>query len=358
MARAGLYKSDVKKARDSLIAQSLYPSVDAVRVALGNTGSKTTIHKYLKELDEEEGDGTRKSTVSDALLDLVERLAARLEEEADARVAGIAAGYADRENSLAAVEAQLKLELGAAKDHAKQLEAAVQAEAAAHAATRLVQQNEAIARHTAEQQVSDLKERLAENEAHRASLEDKHEHARLALEHYRQAAKEQREQEQRRHEHQIQQLQAELRQAHQVAAAKQEDVTKLNQEGVKLVADLSHAKQALYEAQRLAREHEAKLEKIPALEQKLQGAQEKSADSDARIEHLTNQLQAADSHAKELAGKVRELELALASARATADGQLGLAAELRRLLDSHGNADQAKERGEGATSASKAGQGS
>ena len=50
MARAGLYQSDIKKARDALLAQGRYPSVDAVRVALGNTGSKTTIHKYLKEL--------------------------------------------------------------------------------------------------------------------------------------------------------------------------------------------------------------------------------------------------------------------------------------------------------------------
>ena len=87
MARTGLYKSDVKKARDSLIAQSLYPSVDAVRVALGNTGSKTTIHKYLRELEEEEGSGaTDKSSISEALRELVERLAARLVEEADARV--------------------------------------------------------------------------------------------------------------------------------------------------------------------------------------------------------------------------------------------------------------------------------
>lgn len=103
-------------------------------------------------------------------------------------------------------------------------------------------------RHTAEQQILGLKERLAENEAHRVSLEDKHNHARQALEHYRQAAKEQREQEQRRHEHQVQQLQAELRQAQQTAAVKQEEVTKLNQEGAKLVVDLSHARLAVYEA--------------------------------------------------------------------------------------------------------------
>jgi hypothetical protein len=71
MARTGLYKSEVEKARNSLIAQGRHPSVDAVRIALGNTGSKTTIHKYLKELEEENG-GTvdRQVTISAALQNL------------------------------------------------------------------------------------------------------------------------------------------------------------------------------------------------------------------------------------------------------------------------------------------------
>ncbi|HFF6227932.1 TPA: DNA-binding protein, partial [Stenotrophomonas maltophilia] len=85
MARAGLYKSDVQKARDALLAQGKKPSVDAVRVALGNTGSKTTIHRYLRELEGEEGGGpARTVAVSDALQDLVARLASRLQEEAEA----------------------------------------------------------------------------------------------------------------------------------------------------------------------------------------------------------------------------------------------------------------------------------
>ena len=76
MARGGLYKNDVQKARDALRAQGKHPSVDAVRVALGNTGSKTTIHRYLKELEEEEGQGFgAKVAVSEALQDLVGRLA-------------------------------------------------------------------------------------------------------------------------------------------------------------------------------------------------------------------------------------------------------------------------------------------
>src|SRR3546814_7248172 len=84
MARGGLYKSDVQKARATLLVQGKHPSIDALRVALGNTGSKTTIHRYLKELEEEEGAGVgAKVAVSDALQDLIGRLAGRLHEEAE-----------------------------------------------------------------------------------------------------------------------------------------------------------------------------------------------------------------------------------------------------------------------------------
>src|SRR3546814_1565174 len=63
------------------------------------------------------------------------------------------------------------------------------------------------------ERVAGLTTRLAEHEAHVESLEQKHQHAREALEHYRTSVKEQRDQEQRRHEHQVQGLQVELRQA-------------------------------------------------------------------------------------------------------------------------------------------------
>jgi len=47
MANSGINKAQVKKARDALIARGTNPSIDAVRIELGNTGSKGTIHKYL-----------------------------------------------------------------------------------------------------------------------------------------------------------------------------------------------------------------------------------------------------------------------------------------------------------------------
>ncbi len=47
MARSGIYKSEVLRARDNLLAKGRNPSIDAIRAELGNTGSKTTIHRYL-----------------------------------------------------------------------------------------------------------------------------------------------------------------------------------------------------------------------------------------------------------------------------------------------------------------------
>lgn len=50
MARGGINKALVQKARDALQARGIRASIDAVRVELGNTGSKSTILRYLQEL--------------------------------------------------------------------------------------------------------------------------------------------------------------------------------------------------------------------------------------------------------------------------------------------------------------------
>ena len=42
MARAGIYKSEVVRARDNLLAMGRYPSIDAIRGELGNTGDSVT----------------------------------------------------------------------------------------------------------------------------------------------------------------------------------------------------------------------------------------------------------------------------------------------------------------------------
>ena len=231
MARGGLYKSDIQKARDTLRAQGKHPSVDAVRVALGNTGSKTTIHRYLKELEEEEGQGLgAKVAVSDALQDLVGRLSGRLHEEAEAVVVEARQRFEVQlhERSQSLERAQQEAEALSAQ--LQRVETALHEEKTVHAATQ-----QALAERVTEvaqlsERIAGLTTRLTEHEAHAQSLEQKHQHAREALEHYRTSVKEQREQEQRRHEHQVQELQVALRQANEALTAKNHELVQLNRD--------------------------------------------------------------------------------------------------------------------------------
>jgi chromosome segregation ATPase len=330
MARTGLYQSEVKKARDALVAQGRHPSVDAVRVALGNTGSKTTIHKYLKELEAiEDGAGGRKTSIGDALQDLVARLAAQLHEEADARIATIEAQSLEKDRLRAGALTTLQqdnLDLVGQRDRS---EALLKQEQAAHGRTQAALHEESICRHTAEQQVADLKERLAENEVHRLSIEEKHKHAREALEHYRQSVKEQRDQDLRRHEQHIQQIQAEMRQLQQGLIVKQDDVTRLNQEGARLVTDLSHAQGALYDQQAQGRQL---AQQIAALQEVARQASVELAGKDAQAAALTEHAAAAHVRSEIAVAQVRELELALATAKATLASQQDVVSELRAHL--------------------------
>lgn len=236
MARGGLYKSDIKKARDTLVAQGVNPSLDAIRIALGNTGSKTTIHRYLKELELEEGQGVgAKVAVSDALQDLVGRLAGRLHEEAEAVVAEakqqLDTQLQEREQALAASQQ----EAAALSSQLQRTETALQGERDAHLATgqTLIERTTAVAQ--LDERIAGLTTRIGEHEAHARSLEEKHQHAREALEHYRTSVKEQREQEQRRHEQQLQELQVALRQANEALNAKNHELLQLNRDNVRFL---------------------------------------------------------------------------------------------------------------------------
>ncbi|SDG41760.1 DNA-binding protein [Pseudomonas abietaniphila] len=85
MARSGVSKAEVQAARLALIARGENPSIDAVRIEMGNTGSKTTIHRFMRELDEHDT-GASPPQIDDELLALVSRLASRLREQAQEHI--------------------------------------------------------------------------------------------------------------------------------------------------------------------------------------------------------------------------------------------------------------------------------
>lgn len=83
MARGGISKEAVEQARNALLARRESVSIDAIRIELGNTGSKTTIHRYLKELEEAEDNTQLTTSLSEELTFIVEKLSGRLLQEAN-----------------------------------------------------------------------------------------------------------------------------------------------------------------------------------------------------------------------------------------------------------------------------------
>lgn len=229
MARIGITKKQVEIAKEALLARKQAVTIDAVRQELGNTGSKTTISRYLNELAEDTRKGPDSLTsLSEELAQLVANIANRLESEAKdivvqnevkhqnaitqwqekyASLASDVAQYQDQVGSLTA-----KLSKQVSVNHG--LEDELNTLKLAHA--QLVEKEAA------------SQQRLAEKQTHIASLEEKHIHAREALQYFRDAAKEQRDQEQTRHEYQLQQAQAELQQANQMLVTKQGELATKN----------------------------------------------------------------------------------------------------------------------------------
>ena len=238
MARGGVNKAVVQIARTAILARGEHPSIDAVRIEMGNTGSKTTIHRYLKELDEVDSRrGAPQEQIGDELTELVARLAQRLQEQAQEPIDRARAHY---EQLQVALQEQLNEAQLAQAQLQQQLEIqsnALSQETANLESTRSMLQTEQTRNAALNQACSDFELRLKDRDEQIRSLEEKHLHTRDALEHYRSAVKEQREQDQRRHEGQVQQIQMELRQAQQSALVRQDEITQLHRDNERVLSE-------------------------------------------------------------------------------------------------------------------------
>lgn len=281
MARGRVYKSEVKAARDALLREGTNPSLDAVRIALGNTGSKTTIHRLMRELEAEEAAATPRAgeRLSDALQALVRQLAGQLRQDADATVTAI---RQDAEVQVAAARAEtaaLAQQSQAASEQVQRLQTSLDLARQTLASTEQSVRERDTALVGLNERLDGLQRQLDEREAHLASMEAKHQQARHALEHFRQAAKEQRDTEARQHEQAVQALQVELRRATDAVTAKNDDLLVLNRDNVRLSQelgqrdrDLREARHALQTATERAGEADALRQTHHALEGRLSQA--------------------------------------------------------------------------------------
>ncbi|HHJ1297185.1 DNA-binding protein [Pseudomonas sp. 17391] len=303
MARGGINKVVVQQARQALIARGENPSIDAVRIELGNTGSKSTIHRYLKELNEQQAVAKAgPAGLSETLGRFVGQLASQLQEEADARIEEAEAVFTQQREQL---EGQLQLaqQALAAGHQQQQIQAAaLAAESEKLLSTQSTLQAEQLRSASLNQALGELQVRLGDKEEQVRSLEDKHRHARDALEHYRSASREQREQEQRRHEAQLQQLQVEIRQLQQGMIVKQDELTRLHRDNERLLGEHRQASNDRKARDELLEQRDAQIQGLRTILAQAQGASEEMR------RQLDVQTQLLDAKREQHAEQVRQVQ--------------------------------------------------
>lgn len=241
MARAGITKYSVEKARNTLISNGVNPSIDAIRVELGNTGSKTTISRYLKELEAEESVQLEdEALLSEGIKEIIAKLASKLHQEAKELVDKSETRFKETVDNLEANSRVLTKQLN---EQTTQLEESDSLNNQLSVSNQSLQNEIEALRakiNDSNSRNKELTSVLQEKGEQIDTLKESHQHTRESLVHYRESVKEQREQELRQHEQQVQQLQAEIRQSNQTLIVKQTDITNLNKDNSRLVSELSN----------------------------------------------------------------------------------------------------------------------
>ncbi len=237
MARGGVNLAVVQKARSSLLMRGVYPSIDAVRVEIGNTGSKTTIARYLKQLESPGSEANPRERMSGALRGVVETLLDQVQEEGSQVFLEARAEFEHKRKLLVSRTEALETELDEVKLRFRAQGDVLTAQTEELKTTQSTLQTEITRNARLSQSKSDLEVRIQEKDGQIQSLEQKHTHAREALEHYRASVKEQRDQDLSRHESQVYQMQQELTVIQQTLMVKQEESSRLIRDNERLIGE-------------------------------------------------------------------------------------------------------------------------
>ncbi|WP_411561619.1 DNA-binding protein [Pseudomonas shirazensis] len=305
MARGGINLVLVRKAREALLSRGQNPSIDAIRIELGNTGSKTTIQRYLKEIESHDPrPSAAPSRLSDELTTMVSKMLERLLEEGNEALAHERAAFDQERRAFKEEVGTLNGQLDEAKKEITKLQSAMQTQDEELKTTQSTLQSEITRNARISQSCADLEVRVQEKDAQIQSLEQKHAHAREALEHYRATVKEQRDQDLSRHESQVYQMQQELTVLQQTLMVKQEEISRMIRDNERFIAEnRQHAKEA--------NQHR---DAVESLQGALSIANAATARAEGAKELLTQQLQsktreAAEAHLLATAAQQSESEL-------------------------------------------------
>ena len=279
MARTGVTLTNVKQATEAIIARGNSVSIDAVRAELGHTGSKSTIHKHLRTLEELEVTQSNKPSLSEELQSLIQKVAVRLQQEANEKLNELTERHdADTAKLTAALEnvEQEKEQLIAENERLRsqiiEIEAArKQSETKANGLSKTIEKLNS--------QISSANSQVDLLQRHNASLEQKHQDARDALQHYRESVSRQREQDLARHDDALAQYQQQVRELNFTISTVQEsesqvarEYSQLAGENKKLAEDNASLKQTVINAERQSREQSKTLVELDTLNKHLSKA--------------------------------------------------------------------------------------
>ncbi len=221
MARSGITLHNVEQAKQALLVRGERVSIDSVRAELGHTGSKSTIHKHLKHLEDAQDESQTQVLLSDELQQLLHHVAARLTKEANAtldeKTVLFEQAIEDKDEQIT----QLNEQADALTEQGQELREACDAVREDNIALRAKNDESQQAHALYRQQIVALEQQLSTVQDHNRSLEEKHHDARQALAHYREAMAQQRERESEKHEQECAQLRQVSHKTQQALTAKQ-----------------------------------------------------------------------------------------------------------------------------------------
>jgi chromosome segregation ATPase len=251
MARAGILYSHVAQAAAGLAAEGRNPTVDSVREALGDTGSKSTIAPLLKRWKTEHQDtvAAAESGLPASLLQAVKGLHQHMQAEFMQQREQAARQHAEELRGAAEREEQLRTELQSAlKTNAALTEELAQARQAL-AQMQAAQHAQSLTLASAQAENTGLQRRLEDRATEIATIDHQLTQTRAQFEHYQEATAAQRAQERQSYEQRIGRLEQELAAASRHIAAQQTAIGQHETRAAHLTAEHERKEQALQAAQ-------------------------------------------------------------------------------------------------------------
>lgn len=309
MARSGITKHLVTQARNRLVNKGIHPSIDAVRVELGDTGSKTTISRYLKEINQD-----NRSLLADAeqlsssLSSLVSSLVEEIQQEAFAKISESASEFEVRISDLKGLNEQLGGELRKSNERTLSLTASIEDLSAKNAS---LTQNVAIL----DKELAQANLAVKEKSKRIASLEKSLQHSSDSLNHYRESVKEQREIDLQNNDRLTHDFNVRIDKLQQSLQVSRTEVTTLNRDNAELVSRLRES-----ERQHLSAKRDS--EELKASKSTLELALERFRERISHLQNRKSELEGLlDDEAKERSKLVKKLsKLKKLSKRAKKDG--------------------------------------